>query len=204
MIAFLNGITAEVTPELAVIDVNGVGYNVNISPGTADRMPSVGEPVKLYTAFSVREDAMALYGFLSKEELLTYRQLISVSGVGPKAGLAILSTLTVDDLRFAILTADSKAIAKAPGIGKKTAERILLELHDKISGADILPATGDVAQFTGPSSAKERTARDEAIEALMALGYAQSAAMGAVRAAAASLPEDADVETLLAGALREF
>ena len=145
---------------------------------------------------------MTLYGFLSREELSVYRKLIQVNGVGPKAALAILSVMGVDDLRFAILSADAKAIAKAPGVGKKTAERILLELHDKISAEDIIPATGD-ALFEGEAHAED-SAQREAVEALVALGYPQGTARAAVSSALKALPEGADVEDILSAALKEF
>ena len=126
MIAFVSGILSDSTEDAAVVDVSGVGYRVLVSPGTLDKLPAVGTPVKLYTYFCVREDALLLYGFLTKEELGLFKQLITVSGIGPKAGLSLLSVMSVDDLRFAIFSADARAIAKAPGVGKKTAERLVL------------------------------------------------------------------------------
>ena len=139
MIAFVSGILSDSTEDAAVVDVSGVGYRVLVSPGTLDKLPAVGTPVKLYTYFCVREDALLLYGFLTKEELGLFKQLITVSGIGPKAGLSLLSVMSVDDLRFAIFSADARAIAKAPGVGKKTAERLVLELKDKIGAPGVLP-----------------------------------------------------------------
>ena len=138
MIAFVNGITAEIEMDLVVVDVGGIGYSVYISPATADRMPGIGEPVMLHTFMSVKEDGVSLYGFLTKDELKVFKLLITVNGIGPKGGLSILSALGTDDLRFAILSGDARTIAKAPGVGKKTAERLVLELHDKISNDDII------------------------------------------------------------------
>ena len=136
MIEFLRGKVADLGLNRICIDVNGVGYVVSISETTASLMPSVGEEVKIYTYMSVREDGVSLYGFPAYDDLEIFKLLISVSGVGPKGALAVLSCLPPDDLRFAILSGDSKAIAKAPGIGKKTAERVIIDLKDKISAED--------------------------------------------------------------------
>ncbi|MCR5657580.1 MAG: Holliday junction branch migration protein RuvA [Butyrivibrio sp.] len=204
MISFVNGVLDMVSDQLAVIDVNGVGYNVFVSANTADRLPSRGEPVKLYTYLSVREDAMNLYGFISRDELDLFKLLISVSGIGPKGGQAILSVMTPDDLRFAILAGDSKAISKAPGVGKKTAERLVLELHDKISSDDLLTGVsgddaGEAASVSGDSG------QNEAVEALIALGYSSTEAIKAVRKVLSENKgvED-DTEAVLKLALKEL
>ncbi|WP_026665879.1 Holliday junction branch migration protein RuvA [Butyrivibrio sp. FC2001] len=205
MIAFVNGILEEKRDLLAVIDVGGIGYNVNISAYTADRLPSKGEAVKLHTYMSVREDAMNLYGFLTRDELEFFKLLISVSGIGPKGGQAILSVMTPDDLRFAIISGDSKAISKAPGVGKKTAERLVLELKDKISNDDILAgkAGGSVEGLTVPGG--DETPSNEAVEALVSLGYGLTEASKAVRTVIASGNADAeDTEAILKLALKEL
>mgnify|MGYP002512201537 FL=1 len=132
MIAYVNGIIDDITDENTVIDVGGVGYNVKISADTAARLPGIGEPVKLYTYTSVKEDSFQLFGFLSRNDLELFRKCITVNGIGPKGALAILSVLDADSLRFAIMSGDAKAISKAPGIGARTAERLILELKDKI------------------------------------------------------------------------
>ncbi len=205
MIAFLNGITAEISETSAVIDVGGVGYEVFISPATAARMPGPGEPVKFHTYMAVREDDCSLYGFLTRDELSIFKLLISVSGIGPKGAQAILSTLSPDDLRFAILAGDAKAIAKAPGVGKKTAERMVLELHDKV-GAGAEAAGEPIAAGSGLTGASAGTAmQEEAIEALVQLGYGASDAMRAVRKAAGQLSaEEQTSESLLKAALKEL
>ncbi len=201
MIAFVNGILEHVDTTNAVIDVGGVGYNVAISAYTADRLPGIGEPVKLYTYLSVREDAMNLYGFFSRDELQLFKMLIGVSGIGPKGGQAILSVMTPDDLRFAILAGDAKAISKAPGIGKKTAERLVLELHDKISNDDIV--AGNVSGDAGSLLPQGEGAQNEAIEALVALGYSASEASSAVRKVTSQGLADAnDTESVLKQALK--
>lgn len=176
MIAYLNGILAEIEEENIVIEVNGIGYNVRIPAGMAGRLPQIGEVVKLYTYTSVREDAIGLYGFLSRDDLNMYRQLITVSGIGPKGGLSVLSAMSADELRMAVISQDAKAIAKAPGVGTKTAQRIILELKDKISLEDtaMMREVNQVPQgsmLTGKSQAQT-----EAVEALTALGYSPSEA----------------------------
>ncbi|MCI9220950.1 MAG: Holliday junction branch migration protein RuvA, partial [Lachnospiraceae bacterium] len=119
MIAYVKGTVEDIAEDNAVVDVGGIGYNVRISADTAARLPGIGEIVKLYTYTSVREDAIQLYGFLSKNDLEIFKKCITVSGIGPKGGLAILSVLDADSLRFAILSGDVKAITKAPGIGRR-------------------------------------------------------------------------------------
>ena len=130
MIAFVNGIVEDYSEEAVILDVNGIGYEIKISGDTAAALPSIGERMKLYTYTYVREDAFCLYGFLTKDDLEIFKKLITVSGIGPKGGLAVLSVMSADDLRFAIMSGDAKMIATAPGIGKKTAERVILYLRD--------------------------------------------------------------------------
>ena len=202
MIAYLNGILAEIEEENIVIEVNGIGYNVRIPAGMAGRLPQIGEVVKLYTYTSVREDAIGLYGFLSRDDLNMYRQLITVSGIGPKGGLSVLSAMSADELRMAVISQDAKAIAKAPGIGTKTAQRIILELKDKISLEDtaMMREVNQVPQgsmLTGKSQAQT-----EAVEALTALGYSPSEALRAVKAVLQETP-DLDVEALLKAGLKK-
>lgn len=200
MIAFVKGIIEDITEENAVIDVGGMGFNVKISTGTAAALPGTGNEAKLYTYTSIKEDGCSLYGFLTRDDLEMFRKLITVSGIGPKGGLSILSVMSADDLRFAIMSGDSKSIAKAPGIGKKTAERVILDLKDKISLEDTLIHremlhTASVGQADGH-------ARNEAVEALTALGYSPSDALRAVKSVDAA--EDTDVETILKLALKNM
>lgn len=202
MIAYLNGRVADISEENLVIEVAHIGYNVRVPASVTALLPPVGEEVRIYTYMSVREDAVALYGFLTKDDLEMYKQLITVSGVGPKAGLAILSALSADELRMAVISRDAKAIAKAQGIGAKTAQRIILELKDKISLEDtvfmkdsvsdaaVIPASGDIGR-----------AKAEAVEALTALGYSSSDALRAVKAVE---QDDMDVEALLKAALKKM
>ena len=136
MYAYIKGELAETNPDHIVIETGGIGYQVFISGQTFEYLPAVGEEIKVYTYLYLREDAVILYGFLTKDDLELFKLLISVSGIGPKGGLAILSALSADDLRFAVLSGDSKAISKAPGVGAKTAQRVILELKDKMSLED--------------------------------------------------------------------
>lgn len=205
MIAYVNGILESLEEGNAVVDVGGVGINVSISGSTMDRLPGVGEAVKLYTYTSVKEDSFSLFGFLSRDELALFKMLITVNGIGPKVGLSILSVMTPDDLRFAIMSGDTKTISSAPGVGKKTAERIALELRDKlkVTEEDMLRPSGMVTMddLTGG----EASARDEAVAALVALGYGSTDAMKAVRKV---IKEDesaaSDTEVLLKLALKNL
>jgi Holliday junction DNA helicase RuvA len=220
MIAFLRGYVASVYDGAAVIDVNGIGYEVRVSGETVQRLAAAGRDteVLVYTYTYLREDQIALYGFMSREDLELFKLLITVSGIGPKGGLALLSVGTADDLRFAIMTGDSKMIARAPGVGKKTAERLILELRDKVAGmhddAMLAIAAGaagssgwdSLAAAGGSGAAVNTDAASEAVEALSALGYSRAEATKAVRAAR----EDAqkagtdlsDTESILKAALR--
>ena len=204
MIAHVNGVCADVQPDKVVVDVNGIGFEVFVPAGAAAQMPGIGEAVMLYTCFSVREDGMSLYGFPTRDELSVFRLLIGVNGIGPKGALGILSSLSVDDLRFAIVTGDTKALAKAQGIGKKTAERIVLELRDKLNAEEFLRGY-DAENASLPEEGALSGAADEAVAALVALGYAQSEALRAVRTAKkrGELAET-DTEALLKAALKEL
>ena len=222
MIAFLRGTVAAVYDGAAEIDVNGVGYEVRIAGDTVQRLASAGrdEELKIYTYTYLREDQIALYGFLSREDLELFKLLITVSGVGPKGALALLSVGTADDLRFAIMTGDAKMIARAPGVGKKTAERLILDLRDKVAGlydagmaaiaAGAAGAAGRIGAGGYYPSADEPAGADdavrEAIEALTALGYSRAEASKAVRTckenAAKNGTDPGDTESILKAALR--
>lgn len=180
MIAYVKGIVDDIAEDNAVVDVGGIGINVKISADTAAKLPGIGEKVKLYTYTSVREDAIQLYGFLSKNDLEIFKKCITVSGIGPKGGLAILSVLDADSLRFAILSGDVKAIKKAPGIGARTAERLILELKDKVGAADTQigqEIQGTRAEAVGSGDSPQKR---EAVEALVSLGYGQAESVKAV------------------------
>ena len=202
MIAYVNGILEDIGENNAVVDVNGFGINVNISPDTASRLPGIGEPVKLYTYTCVREDAFQLYGFLSGSELEIFKKLSTVNGIGPKGGLAILSVMGADDLRYAIMSGDAKAISKAPGIGPKTAQRVILDLKDKISIDDVLIDREIAATAANPGLKADTPQKKEAIEALVSLGYGQTESARAVNAVEGI--EDMDAGAVLKAALKKM
>lgn len=168
MIYSVNGILELVEPYHVVVECGGIGYSVKTSMTTIAGLPAVGSAVKLYTYLSVREDALDLFGFLQQQELDAFKLLISVSGVGPKAAVSILSSLTVDRLALCISAGDVKAL-KAPGVGPKTVQRILLELKDKLSDAAPGGQGGLPALENGPIMGNA----SEAISALEALGYSR-------------------------------
>lgn len=181
MIAYVNGIIEDITADNVVIDVNGLGYNVKISSDTAMRLPGIGEQVKLYTYTCVREDAFTLYGFLSRNDLDIFKKCITVNGIGPKGAQAILSVMDADSLRYAILSGDTKAISKAPGIGAKTAERLILDLKDKMKIDDDMIQREIAANDRQPMKAMSDQVA-EAVEALVSLGYGRTDSLKAVNA----------------------
>ena len=180
MIAYVKGTVEDIKEDNVVIGVGGMGYNVRISADTAARLPGIGETVRLYTYTSVREDAIQL--FLAKNDLEIFRKCITVSGIGPKGALAILSVLDADSLRFAIMTGDVKAISKAPGIGAKTAERLILELKSKIKIDDALIDREIESTRTAAQGMADTPQKREAVEALVSLGYGNAEAVKAVNA----------------------
>lgn len=198
MIAYLKGHIIDVTEENLVIEVQNVGYNVRISAATASLLPGIGEEVCVYTYTYVREDAFCLYGFLTRDDLDIFKKLITVNGIGPKGGLAVLSVMSADELRFAVLSGDSKAIAKAPGVGSKTAQRVILDLKDKISLSDALGGHECVQQ----SLPEQTGAKQDAIEALTALGYSATEALRAVQQI--ELTQEMDSEEVLKAALQKL
>lgn len=201
MIAYVNGIIDDISEDNAVVDVGGVGINVRISADTASRLPGVGEPVKLYTYTSVREDAFLLYGFLTRGDLEIFKKLITVNGIGPKGGLSILSVMDADDLRFAIMSGDSKAISRAPGIGAKTAQRVILDLKDKIEIDDTMIGKEISSHGANPMTA-DSAQKQEAVAALVSLGYGQAESLKAVNSI--ENIEDMDSGAVLKAALKKM
>ena len=166
------------------MDVGGVGFEVRISTSTASALPAVGSLITVFTHLAVKEDDMTLYGFLRREELELFKILITVSGVGPKSAQGILGVLTPDDLRFAIMSGDAKSISRAPGVGSRTAQRIILDLKAKIADMDISALDKAAGALEGVSPAGEaQSLRDDTVEALTALGYSATEAYKAVKAA---------------------
>ena len=201
MYAYIKGILAEITEDAIIVENQGIGYEIAVPGQVFDYLPSVGEEVKIYTYHYVREDAILLYGFLTKEDVRIFKMLIGVSGIGPKGALAILSVLSTDDLRFAILGDDAKAIAKAPGVGAKTAQRVIIELKDKLSLEDAfeqkLANQAQKAELNPAVGVK-----NEAILALTSLGYSQSEALKVLQGNEIS-PDD-QVEDVLKMALKQM
>ena len=203
MYAYIKGILEEITEDAVVVEAGGIGYNIKVSASTADLLPGIGSEVKVYTYTLVREDAFSLYGFLTRDDLDIFKKLITVSGIGPKGGLAILSVMSADALRFAVMAGDAKAIAIAPGVGAKTAERVILDLRDKISLEDTLRGMGGdlgSGQAADASGTADNLMKREAIEALVALGYSASDATAAVKKVEAGA--EATSETILKQALK--
>lgn len=191
MIARLVGEVVHRDAETTVVDVNGVGYLVHLAdPGG---IPPVGQEVELHTSLQVREDALDLYGFPTRSGLATFELLLRATGVGPKLGLAALRTHRPDVLRSALASADTAILTEVPGIGKKVAERLVLELRDRVGAVADLDVAG-----AGPAVAVDATTLDQAREALAQLGYRDAE----IRAALADAPSDADVEGLVRHALR--
>ena len=203
MIAYVKGLLAEKMEDSVIVEAAGLGYRIFVPVSVLSELPKLGETVKIYTYYSVKEDSVSLFGFLSRQDLEMFRMLIGVNGVGPKSALGILSVLSPDTLRLAIISSDAKAISKAPGIGSKTAQRIILDLKDKVKAEDILyggndAAAGDAAvEVSGVGEIGK-----EAIEALTALGYSASEATGAVRKVA--ITETMTAEDVLKAALRHL
>ncbi|MBQ8730978.1 MAG: Holliday junction branch migration protein RuvA [Lachnospiraceae bacterium] len=212
MIAYVKGTLADITSEQAVIiESGGMGFEILVPTSVIPVLPPVGSEIKLHTHFQVREDAMNLYGFLTKEDLKIFTMLIGVNGIGPKGALGILSAITPDELRFAVLADDVKAICKAPGIGTKTAQKMIIELRDKLKLSDVFNDNGaneSGAIELGVQGTDTKTAtgdiRKEAIMALVALGYSSSEATKAVGQVDISASDDMTVEELLKAALKKI
>ena len=182
MIRYIKGTLEMIEEDAVILDNQGIGYRILVSPAMMDRLPVMGGEMKLYTYLNVREDAMQLFGFGNVDELEIFQMLITVSGIGPKAGLSILGTLSADDIRFAVLADD--AAAKAPGVGAKTAKKVIVELKDKIAAKETVNAVLEKAAGNGAvkeENAGVSKASAEAVEALAALGYSAAEALKAVK-----------------------
>lgn len=195
MIAYLRGVLAEKEITRVVVECHGVGYEAAIPLSTFDRLPAEGAEVKLYTHHEVREDAQLLFGFATKPERDMFRLVTTVSGVGPKLALAVLSGLTVGDLQLAVSQGDAKRLAAVKGIGKKTAARIVVELKDKINPIEAL------ANATAETSREQGAVLRDAMLALAALGFSEDIARAKVQQVLDGEPGLADVETILKRAL---
>lgn len=201
MISYIRGELISLEEDKAVVEAGGIGYGIFMSVQAMSLLPPVGKEVKIYTYLNVKEDAMQLFGFLTRDDLYVFKLLIGVSGIGPKGGQSILSVLSPDDLRFAVLSGDVKAISSAPGVGKKTAEKLIVELKDKLKLEDALEhaVLGEEDNVLGQAQGKSEI-QGEAVQALVALGYGSTEALKAVKQVV--LTEDMEVEAVLKQALK--
>lgn len=198
MISYVKGALAEKSGDRIVVEAGPVGLGIYVPLSVLEVLPPLGEEVKIYTYLQVREDDLSLYGFLNRQDLDMFRRLIGVNGIGPKGALGILSALSPDDLRLAILTGDAKAISKAPGVGAKTAQRIILDLKDKVSAEEMLASVADTEERTSVPLMQE--AGREAATALVALGYSNLEASKVVKNV--QITEDMDAEAVLRASLK--
>lgn len=199
MISYIRGELAGLERDKAIVDVQGVGYGIYMPEQSLSLLGPIGCEVKIHTYLNVREDAMQLFGFLTRDDLEVFRLVIGVSGIGPKGGLNILSCLSADELKFAVLSGDAKAICAAPGIGKKTAEKLIIELKDKLDLKEMLePRSAAAAEI--PSDGRNGDIQTEAVQALVALGYGNAESLKAVR----QVTEYTSVEDVLKEALKKM
>lgn len=179
MISYIRGELAAFEEDKIIVDVGGVGYGIYMPAQAMGMLPAAGSEVKIHTYLNVKEDAMQLFGFLTRDDLEVFKLVIGVNGIGPKGGLSILSRLTPDDLRFAVMANDVKAIQAAPGIGKKTAEKLILELKDKLSIEDVLNRDEQTDTLVSQQAGQE--VQSDAVQALVALGYGSTESLRAVK-----------------------
>ena len=203
MISFIKGYVAETTENSVILETDSIGYEIFMTGTAIEETSRMQDKIKIYTYFHVREDAMQLYGFLSRDDLEMFRLLLNVNGIGPKAAMGVLAAITADELRFAVLSDDVKTISRAPGIGKKTAQKLILELKDKLKLEDAFEKKLDHQEENlSLADTSLRDSRQEAVEALTALGYSSTDALRAVRQVSEETGED--VEAILKAALKQL
>ena len=202
MISYIKGELVEIFDDLIVVENNNIGYNIRVPMCVIDGMPATGNKVKVYTYMYVREDAINLFGFLSRDEVDVFKMLINVSGIGPKGALAILSTMSVDQLRFAVLADDVKVIKSVPGVGAKTAQRLIIELKDKLNLEETFEKALNNSEKKNKANNNVMLARNDAVEALVALGYSNSEALRAVKLV--DNAEEKDSDMILKEALKKI
>ena len=206
MISYIKGALGAVEDDVIVVETGGIGLAVHVPLSLLEELPALGEEVTVYTYFQVREDAMTLYGFLHRQDREMFKQLIGVNGIGPKGALGILSVMRPDDLRIAIVSGDAKAISKAPGIGAKTAQRLILDLKDKVDLEEVMMSSfgggKENSSDAGASAAGVAASAKEAVAALTALGYTGMEASKAVKKV--EITENMSVEDILKASLKHL
>ena len=201
MITYIRGTLSDIDENIVIVENNGIGYGVSSSMNTIRQLPAIGSDVKLETKLIPKEDSLTLYGFYDKEELKMFELLLSVSGIGPKGALSILSSMTVSDIQFAVAGSDAKAFAAVPGVGKKTAERAIIDLKDKV---DIIGAfeAKITADLSGKKVSPAVSVKEEVLEALVALGYSASNAARALDKM--TITDSTTTEQLLSDTLKQM
>ena len=206
MISYIKGALGAVEDDVIVVETGGIGLAVHVPLSLLEELPALGEEVTVYTYFQVREDAMTLYGFLHRQDREMFKQLIGVNGIGPKGALGILSVMRPDDLRIAIVSGDAKAISKAPGIGAKTAQRLILDLKDKVDLEEVMMSSfgggKENSSDAGASAVGMAASAKEAVAALTALGYTGMEASKAVKKV--EITENMSVEDILKASLKHL
>ena len=202
MIAYIKGTVEEILEDRVILETGNMGYNIFMPMGAVEHLLHKGQEIKIHTYLNVKEEALQLFGFLTRDDLNTFKLLLGVNGIGPKAALGVLSGLSADELRFAVLADDVKTISRAPGIGKKTAQKLILELKDKFNIQEALEMKAEHVQMPGTGEADLTDMKKEAVEALTALGYSGADALRAVKKV--ELTTDMSVEILLKLALKNM
>lgn len=198
MIGYISGELISISKDNIILEQNGIGYEIMLTASGLTNLPRIASTVKVYTYLHVREDILALYGFLTCDELNVFKLLITVSGIGPKGAMGILSSLSPDDLRFAVLAEDVKEITKAPGVGVKTAKKLILELKDKFKIDESFEAR--LIKGENESSPSLGRIKNETIEALLVLGYSRTEASNALKNI--TINDDTSVEEILKQSLK--
>lgn len=202
MIAYIKGTVEEILEDRVILEAGNMGYNIFMPMGAVEHLLHKGQEIKIHTYLNVKEEALQLFGFLTRDDLNTFKLLLGVNGIGPKAALGVLSGLSADELRFAVLADDVKTISRAPGIGKKTAQKLILELKDKFNIQEALEMKAEHVQMPGTGETDLTDMKKEAVEALTALGYSGADALRAVKKV--ELTPDMSVEILLKLALKNM
>ena len=201
MYSYIKGTLEEIEEDKIVVENQGIGYNIFVPGRILEELPQIGSSVKIYTYFHVKEDCLWLFGFLNKDEITLFKMMLNVSGIGPKGALGILTVLSPDDLCAAVISENAKAIAKAPGVGNKTAQKLIIELKDKVHLEDILDHGENVVSSENGNDALS-SMKNEAVEALASLGYSVKEAQQAV--GMIEIADQMSTEDILKAALRNM